>query len=387
MNDFVKVFDLADSGFRSIGFASFGFIFIGIGLIMFFSPQLLKKLNFQKTQGETKYQKFFRFFFLAFALFWTGTALISTYGEYSSLRDADCKIVEGKVENFDPMPYSGHKDETYSVKGVTFSYSDYGVTNGFNHTASHGGPVNQDSFVRICYLPKGNTNIITRLEVKGYKGPIEDYSSRFDLFDQFKHIEKDRKSGKFGKEMMSSDKSMVVATNYMFFIMPMFIADYILYVLFIIPFFNLFFKVRVIEHELLEIDNKYLDQEKHTFENLTVKYDGEGVLWGRPYGIEIMNSPGSALKMYLSQDRTKIIRSEIRMSSLMFLTLFSFAIAGIEFFSVVMTNTPNYPEGMKYFPYVMFPMIVINFWMLKARFQKKVDQFFININSKVSNRG
>lgn len=378
MNDFVKVFDLADSGFRSVGFASTGFIFIAIGVLMFFSPKILKKLKLQKSRKEPKLQTIFRFFFLGFAIFWTSTALMSTYGEYEVLRDAEYKVVEGKVENFDPMPYSGHKHESYTVQGVEFSYSDYNVTNGFNNTASHGGPVNQNSVVRIFYVPRGSTNIITRLEVKGYKGPIKNYSGGVGIFSAFEKLGETGGSGELDKEMKDSDRAMVMAQKYMVFLMPLFIADLALYALFLIPFYNIFFRVKLIEHEPLEIDSKYLNQEKHTLENLTVKYDGEGVIWGRPYGVEVMNSPGCALKMHLSRDKTKVIKSEIRMSTLMFLCFFMVAFMAMEFFKVTMSEGPSSPKEMSFFPYVMFPMIIVQFWMLKSRFQKKVNELLKN---------
>jgi hypothetical protein len=69
--------------------------------------------------------------------------------------------VEGTVSNFHPMPYSGHQDETFSVNGVKFSYSDYVLIPCFNNTASHGGPVHEGLRVRIAY----SGNCILKLEV------------------------------------------------------------------------------------------------------------------------------------------------------------------------------------------------------------------------------
>lgn len=374
-DSFVKVFDIADSGFRSIGFASFGFIFIIVGLVMFFWPKIALKLDIQKTKKETKYQKFSRFFFLGFSILWTSTALVSTYNEYANLRDTACKTVEGKVENFDPMPYGGHKRESYTVQGVKFSYSDYIITNGFNNTASHDGPVNQDSVVRICYVPKGNTNIITKLEVKGYKGAIKDYSGRFELFSHFRQLNKDRQSRKSDKTTEGHEKAMAVAQKYMVFLLPMFVTDFLLYIIFFIPFFRIFFKVKVIEHKPYEIDQKLLNQEKHTLENLTVKYDGEDVIWGRPYGIEIFQAPGCALKMYLNREKTQVIRSEIRMSTLMYLAFFISAGVAVLFFKAV-DESLKMPDAFDFLPIMMLPVIFINFWMLKKRFEKVVKQFF-----------
>ena len=69
--------------------------------------------------------------------------------------------VEGTVTNFHPMPYSGHQDETFSVNGVKFSYSDYVLIPCFNNTASHGGPLHEGLRVRIAY----SGNCILKLEV------------------------------------------------------------------------------------------------------------------------------------------------------------------------------------------------------------------------------
>jgi len=74
-------------------------------------------------------------------------------GQYST--------VEGTVTNFHPMPYSGHQEETFSVNGMQFSYSDYVLIPCFNNTSSHGGPIREGLRVRIAY----SGNCILKLEV------------------------------------------------------------------------------------------------------------------------------------------------------------------------------------------------------------------------------
>ena len=74
-------------------------------------------------------------------------------GQYST--------VEGTVTNFHPMPYSGHQNETFSVDGMQFSYSDYVLIPCFNNTSSHGGPIHEGLRVRIAY----SGNCILKLEV------------------------------------------------------------------------------------------------------------------------------------------------------------------------------------------------------------------------------
>ncbi len=62
--------------------------------------------------------------------------------------------VEGVVSQFDPMPASGHKNESFNVNGVPFKYSDFDLTNpGFRNTTSHGGPIKDGLPVRIWYKP------------------------------------------------------------------------------------------------------------------------------------------------------------------------------------------------------------------------------------------
>jgi len=74
-------------------------------------------------------------------------------------------VVEGTVTNFHPMPYSGHQNETFSVNGVQFSYSDYVIVPCFNNTSSHGGPIREGLRVRIAY----SDDCILKLDVAGFR--------------------------------------------------------------------------------------------------------------------------------------------------------------------------------------------------------------------------
>jgi len=74
-------------------------------------------------------------------------------------------VVEGLVENFHPMPPSGHDTERFTVQGENFAYSDYIVTGGFNNTSSHGGPMKNDLPVRITYFDGDVGRVIVKVEV------------------------------------------------------------------------------------------------------------------------------------------------------------------------------------------------------------------------------
>lgn len=77
-------------------------------------------------------------------------------------------IIEGEIENFDPMPFEGHKNESFSVNNVSFYYSDYDESYyGFNQTSSHGGPIQQNAqYVRIAYAEIDKKNVILKLEIR-----------------------------------------------------------------------------------------------------------------------------------------------------------------------------------------------------------------------------
>ena len=104
--------------------------------------------------------------FIVFTLLWVLGSFIGTFAEYwncsHALASGKASYVEGTVDNFVPMPYQGHANESFTVKGVPFSYSDYGVEAGFNQTSSHGGPIRQGLPVRIWYVG----NEIVKLEIK-----------------------------------------------------------------------------------------------------------------------------------------------------------------------------------------------------------------------------
>ena len=80
----------------------------------------------------------------------------------------DYEIVEGYVENFDPMPYSGHKHESFEINGIKFEYSDYSVQFGYNNTKSHGGVITGNGqHLKIGYVEYSNSyygNIIVYIE-------------------------------------------------------------------------------------------------------------------------------------------------------------------------------------------------------------------------------
>ena len=84
-------------------------------------------------------------------------------------KHGDYEIVEGYVENFDPMPYEGHADESFEINGIYFSYSDYEIQQGYHNAKSHGGVISGDGqYLRIGYVQpyslSKNDNVIVYIE-------------------------------------------------------------------------------------------------------------------------------------------------------------------------------------------------------------------------------
>ena len=146
---YVTVFDAAAQPMRNWGFPAIGLIFVGIGLVLVFRPAWVPFGHRWLRRG------LFPWLYLLFATGWTIvsglTVGLDSYRAVQALKTGDYNVVEGPVVNFTPMPMEGHADEQFDVGGVHFAYSDYGVTAGFNNSASHGGPIRSGLLVRIAY--------------------------------------------------------------------------------------------------------------------------------------------------------------------------------------------------------------------------------------------
>jgi len=108
---------------------------------------------------------------VVFVIVWVVIALIAQLYMHSKIVGAynrgKYQIVEGYVENFDPMPYSGHANESFEINGIAFSYSDYNKHPGYHNAKSHGGVIKgngQHLKIGYVYLNKTYGNIIVYIE-------------------------------------------------------------------------------------------------------------------------------------------------------------------------------------------------------------------------------
>ena len=103
----------------------------------------------------------FILFGLAIAVGIPVTYLLERRALISALESGQVTAVEGRVQDFVPMPWEGHAMECFTVEKTRICYSDFVVTPGFNNARSHGGPINEGLHVRILHVNR----TIARLEI------------------------------------------------------------------------------------------------------------------------------------------------------------------------------------------------------------------------------
>lgn len=90
--------------------------------------------------------------FCSLVIFFVSLSLIPKFWEARrSYLTGDSSIIEGTVENFHPMASLGPANESFSVKGVSFSYYVGELTPCFHNDPPHKGPIHSGLNVRIYY--------------------------------------------------------------------------------------------------------------------------------------------------------------------------------------------------------------------------------------------
>jgi hypothetical protein len=155
-----------------ISFAYFiPFLLLVFSLLL---PTVIKKYNAgNMTNGEYKGAKIFCSIavgFIAFIILLVSVSTAVTYNSViSAYKHGNYKITEGYVEDFVPMPYTGHSEETFGINGVKFAYSDYDLSSlGYNKTKSHGGVITGNGqHLKVGYVHYNNSNVIVYIEQLG----------------------------------------------------------------------------------------------------------------------------------------------------------------------------------------------------------------------------
>lgn len=146
-----------------------------IMMVVFFWPPITRILFSRIEEEESEVSRRFQYnlltagrCFLVVLVLITIVAQVrmhsKTIGAYKS---GEFEIVEGYVENFDPMPYSGHAHESFEIDGVYFEYSDYNHNAGYHNAKSHGGVITGDGqYLKVGYIYYNSTygNVIVYIE-------------------------------------------------------------------------------------------------------------------------------------------------------------------------------------------------------------------------------
>jgi hypothetical protein len=284
--------------------SAFGLIFVAIGTVIFISPKLLDAARIPYLPFRS--QVIFRYGFLGFGLLWTALAFGGTYSVYlhhkSLARDNRCRVAEGRVEQFVPMPYAGHAEESFTVSGVPFKYSDFIVTDAFNNTSSHGGPLTGDSYVRICYDPASNA--ILRLEIRDFKGERKDYAAADGFFPT---AEDARRFAEKGPAPMAWYDNLFEV----FFVLDL-VAIYALY----LPYLRTFLRLKTAAVVDCRIPRTLDAGKKIKLRNSMIYWDGDNrAIWLRPRGLVVLQLPHTIAKLTVDEYDRSIRDSEIRFSS------------------------------------------------------------------------
>jgi hypothetical protein len=137
--------------------------FVSMGISMFVFPRFWSKIPFRGPEFMRRYGVYI---FTGFFTIWTLLVFATTYSDYAYAKneylEGKAGIVEGAVSNFKPgTNVRGSAYESFCVKDMCFTYSDYEEQAGFNTMTINGGPIRQGLPVRVTFV--GNT--IVKLEV------------------------------------------------------------------------------------------------------------------------------------------------------------------------------------------------------------------------------
>lgn len=168
MNSFEIIYDFASID----GFKKFQILLIPVGIFLFlkFILFLIENDEEENLFKDPEHQKFIVKIiqYLSILLFFLFSILFG-YGYYKTndlYHNAKFQTEEF-VTNFHPMPSGGHEDETFTVNGVKFEFSDFDISGfGYNNSKSHGGAIDANKYVRISYIRIKNSNQILKLEVR-----------------------------------------------------------------------------------------------------------------------------------------------------------------------------------------------------------------------------
>ena len=135
-------------------------IFTTLGLLLFFYTKNYGAPGF--IRSKSKYWGLAVGLFSLLIFLGIAATRFRDYYEVKSMFDQkQYSIIEGKVQDYHPMPASGHDTERFRVDSLYFEFSDFDWSKfGYNNAASHGGAIRPNQYVQIVYPTYGRITIL-----------------------------------------------------------------------------------------------------------------------------------------------------------------------------------------------------------------------------------
>ena len=170
------LYELSFDFSKALGF----FIVLSVGLVFFFADKIIGKrtatyVNIDRRTKEISprvvkiiFRSIGVFCLIVFLVFFG--VHIRQYNEYKTrLKTNNVSVVEGYVENYNPLPAYEKGTENFEINGIYFAYTDASSTNGYHTTANRGGVITGNGqYLKIKYVTnaEGENVILYICEIK-----------------------------------------------------------------------------------------------------------------------------------------------------------------------------------------------------------------------------
>ena len=264
----------------------------------------------------------------------------------------------------------GMHRESFAVDGVPFGYSDFIITDGFNNTSSHGGPIKSDSYVRICYDP--SSHVILRLEIRDFKGDLKDYAKVQGIFPEPGDLQ-----NVDGKNIAINipwyDNLFVVL-----YVLD-FVAIYTLY----LPYVRTFFRLKAATVRDFPISVPLRAGKKIKLRNSMIYWDIETrTIWLRPRGFNLVQMPFMIAMLNLDYSGKSISGYEIRFSSGFPFVMAVFFWTAYRLFSKTMPASANLPPPALFVGIAALMFLIVGYFNLRI-FRSRMERLIGDALSEI----
>jgi len=167
------IFDITQIGYEQWRFPAIGLVLTLVVGILVFGPRSFQGLPYFWLPKRVAL--FLNRVGFVVVVLWTVIILYATLQSYISVRNTlasgNYSTVQGHITDFKPLLQGRTGDESFTVQGKTFSYSDHGLIAGFNKTKREGNQLKEGMEVRVTYI----NDKILRIEIAE---PMKDSISR-----------------------------------------------------------------------------------------------------------------------------------------------------------------------------------------------------------------